>query len=715
MRHFSHCIIMCLLLVGVLSAAADLETLALKCPSGTIGIIATSGTDDFGPAFQNSILGQIISDPQVKSFLDQLSTSLSKTNNDWNGPQAKTYIDFAKLVFRSPSILAMRIDPENLSADPTLVLISKTVTDPGEFNTAMENMLKPQLESTKMQKQVINGSTVYLSASPNQCEPFYLAQTGNFFVVAVNDKDMGMLSNGGSNVELAAILQQVPPSQEAIIAYFDMQKIISFLEKESGEDAQKIRAVLQSLGLSDLQYSLMHSGFEGSGIVVQSRMKVSTGQGIWNALSPADRSLFNYVDPKAMQACAAHVDPEVVYDTILHALLQAGPETAIVPAKIAQAEALLDFKIRDDLLANIEGSFLGYMLPAYASPELLSGGYVMLARLKDAQKVETCLLHLGNVIQSIGQQQVQVTSQQSADGKPIHIWAVTVMAMAQIIPSWAIEGDTLIFTSHPNLTKNVMARVASGQQDSIASDPRFETLLKTVPADAFVISLTDSQASARQLMQGLQQVWPMLNIGLIQQGIQLPIMLPSIESHIAKMEPGLRYSRKTADGIENYYQGTGLEVSMGGAVGAGMAAAIVMPALSKTKQVAQRTVSATNLKSIGLASIVYANDHEGRYPSNLEDLIAEADLSAKSLENPRKLPGCEGPDYVLVQGLTNKAVVENMVLAYENPACVGDDKVNVLYADGHVAVESQEALKLNLQKTYEHLGKPMPDVDWDSK
>ncbi|MCE5184544.1 MAG: hypothetical protein LLF76_00265 [Planctomycetaceae bacterium] len=712
MRHINYCIILALLLTGTLVAATDLETLAQKCPAGTVGFIATSGTEEFGPEFEASILGQIAGDAQVKSFFEQLIASVGKISPEFNGEKAKAYIDFAKQVLRSPTIAAMRVDPENPSADPMLILMSKTVTDKTEFSAALENMLKPWLESKKMQKQSIKGSTVYTSADSNDCEFAYLAQAGDLFLAVVNDKELTMLADGSPNVELAGILKEVPDSQDAFIGYVDIQQILALVQKESGQDYETAKAVLQSLGLSDLRYGLVHGGFEGSSVAAQSRLQVSTGQGLWKAFSPADRSLFNSVDPNAMQAGVAHIAPEVLYDTILNAIPQTDPNAGGVGAKIAEAEAMLDFKIRDDLLANLEGTFMGYALAP--TPDLLGGGYVVTARLKDAKKVETCLLYLGNVIASHGKEQVQVTSQQTADGKQIHIWAVGPIAMVQIIPSWTIEGDTLIFTTHPSLTKNVMTRLAAGQQGSIVSDPRFAALLKTVPQDAFAIGLSDSQANARQLMRGLQQVWPMLNMGLMQQGIQLPIMLPSIDTYIERMEPGVRYLRKTADGIEGYYKGSGLEVSTGGVAGTAMAAAILMPALAKTKQIAQRVVSGTNLKGIGTASIVYAADHEGRFPSSFEDLVREADVSSKTLESPRKPKGFDGPDYILVPGLTDNAAAE-MVLAYENPGFIRDDQVNVLYADGHVAVESKATLKENLQKTYEYLGKPIPEIDWGSK
>jgi prepilin-type processing-associated H-X9-DG protein len=708
MKHISSYLICLLALTGIVTAATDLEMLAQKCPVGTVGFIATSGTEDFCAEFQSSIMGQIASDPQVKSFFEQLFASVNKMSEE-DSAEAGPFLDLAKQVFRSPTLLAISIDPANPSKAPVVMLISRTVTDQGEFNASLEHVMKSGIG---LEPRLVNGSTVYSSAEPKECETFYAAQTGDFFLAVLNDKDFSILMNGSVNVELASLAGQIPSAQDAIIGYVDAEKILSLAEHEIGADFQTVRSVPQSLGLSELRYGLLHAGFEGSSIAAQSRLKVTTNRGIWNAFGSADRALFDDVDPRAVQSCVMQVNPAVLYDGILGAIAQSSANADLQARNaIAQVEEMLAFSLRDDLLANIEGAFMGYALPAYAGGELMSGGYVATARLRDAQKVEECLLKLGGVIESFGQQQVQVTRQQTPDGKPIHIWAVTVMAMMQIIPSWAIEGDTLIFTSHPSLTKSAIARLGSGQKDGMGTDPRFSTLLKTVPSDAVMIALSDSQANARQIMQGLQQFWPMLNMMLMQKGIQLPIMLPSIDTYIERMEPGLRYVRKTADGIESHYKGTGLEVGMGGAAGAGMAAAILMPALSRTKQIAQRVVSGTNLKAIGTASIIYANDFDGKFPSTFDDLVKEADLSPKSFENPRSPKGFTGPGYFLVAGLTENSPADT-VLAYENPAFVQDDQVNVLYTDGHVAAESRETLKQKLKETYEYLGKPMPEIDW---
>ncbi len=68
-----------------------------------------------------------------------------------------------------------------------------------------------------------------------------------------------------------------------------------------------------------------------------------------------------------------------------------------------------------------------------------------------------------------------------------------------------------------------------------------------------------------------------------------------------------------------------------------MFAAIMMPALAKAKDVAQRTVCATNLRGLSCAMTVYANDYNDQLPPAekwCDLLITKADVSPKSLVCP---------------------------------------------------------------------------------
>ena len=112
-----------------------------------------------------------------------------------------------------------------------------------------------------------------------------------------------------------------------------------------------------------------------------------------------------------------------------------------------------------------------------------------------------------------------------------------------------------------------------------------------------------------------------------------------------------------------------------------------------------REKCASNLRQIGLATLMYANEHGGRFPDRLEDLLAEdinPDVFVCPLSNDTAIvapttqqaglrlsaePGHVSYIYV-GKGLTDKADAKVLV-AYERIAHHGDG-LNMLFADGQV-------------------------------
>ncbi|MBR6468190.1 MAG: thioredoxin family protein [Desulfovibrio sp.] len=107
---------------------------------------------------------------------------------------------------------------------------------------------------------------------------------------------------------------------------------------------------------------------------------------------------------------------------------------------------------------------------------------------------------------------------------------------------------------------------------------------------------------------------------------------------------------------------------------------------------AERIGCLNNLKMVGLALAMYADDNEDYFPRNLEKLVADGYLDS---ENPQ-CPACKQP-------YAYKGAEVLKVTDMDKPGgCIVvtcpkkhlADKVNVLYADGHVAtVEDFEVLR----------------------
>ncbi|MEN8126359.1 MAG: hypothetical protein ABFR90_00980 [Planctomycetota bacterium] len=673
------------LICSGLLQAGELESLCQKLPKDTFGFVATSGTKNFEQDFQNSIMGQIAADPQVKTFVDQIIASLSKSPDFQKAfGEGEDYAAFVKGMLSSPTALALASPSGKLSDEPCGILLSGAIAPESDYGKLFAKIIQGQIDAGKVIQKQSHGYKVYTSSDPNTCSPYYIAQMADCFLTVFDDDQYAILQQRATNApnfELTNKLSDVSSANDALVFYVDLQKFMAVIKEETAADpnAPQVMDAFRSLGIADIQHYIVKAGFEGNNLVIDGKVKTPVSGGIWDAVAPVDKGLFDYVDPKAMQANAVHFSPAQFYDSIVNCISPiAKAEGNPIEPQIAQFEEMLGFKLRDDLLASFEGSMMGYMLPPYSSPELLMGGYVATARLKDTEAFQKCMLSLETVVKPmVPPGQLQITSQKDANGKEVHIWAVGLMAMMQIIPSWAVEGDMLIVASHPNLTKKMMERLVAGSGESLVFKPEFASAMSRIPGDAFAMSLTDSKAQARQFMKMLQQYWPMLNMGLTQKGVQLPIMLPSIEPYIEKMQPGLSYAQKTADGIEFHYEGTGLEASAGGAAGGAMGAAILMPALSKTKKIAQRVVCGTNLKGLTTALYVYAMDYDDILPTDhwCDLLIEEADVSPESFVCPQS-NAIEGESsYAMnknVAGKKNSKLPSDVVLLFETDKGVED-------------------------------------------
>ena len=130
---------------------------------------------------------------------------------------------------------------------------------------------------------------------------------------------------------------------------------------------------------------------------------------------------------------------------------------------------------------------------------------------------------------------------------------------------------------------------------------------------------------------------------------------------------------------------------------------------------ANRIQCALNLRQVAMAVAMYANNHVGRFPDDLESIMAEGGLSPDAFVCPNSgdTPAPDMPttqataaglrqpghcSYIyLGKGLTDRTVTPDMVLAYEPLTNHGGTGMNVLFGDFHVewlaAADAQTILR----------------------
>ncbi|MEM8873068.1 MAG: DUF4190 domain-containing protein [Planctomycetota bacterium] len=129
-------------------------------------------------------------------------------------------------------------------------------------------------------------------------------------------------------------------------------------------------------------------------------------------------------------------------------------------------------------------------------------------------------------------------------------------------------------------------------------------------------------------------------------------------------------------------------------------ASIMLPSLYRARETANRVRCASNMRQIGLAAILYANeDPDGAFPPDLETILLTQVIASQVFVSPSGTavastapagtPLTLGVDvsYVWVgDGQTWNAPPSRPIL-FALPANHGDEGGNILYADGHVSFE----------------------------
>jgi prepilin-type processing-associated H-X9-DG protein len=133
---------------------------------------------------------------------------------------------------------------------------------------------------------------------------------------------------------------------------------------------------------------------------------------------------------------------------------------------------------------------------------------------------------------------------------------------------------------------------------------------------------------------------------------------------------------------------------------------ILLPALTRAREQANRVKCASNMKQIGLAIAMYSNSNGGQFPTDLKKLYESADLSSavftcpSSNDTPAAGPTTQATaanllkpghaSYVYVgDGLTDRTATPDTVVLYEVPSNHRKEGMNVLFGDFHVEWEGR--------------------------
>jgi len=703
----------------VVAATAPVDDLMRRLPDDVIAFTGGSGCEYLGPAFEKSIIGRMWNDPETRSFYQAIKSGITAKMAQQGDPATVGMVDdvlgVVQLALARPVVIGTaKNDLENrVGAYGFLIL------DAGAKKDKVAAAVS-KLEARAPEGEIVDvkiGS--YNMHGPKEPEdvPGYWGWVGNYFVFAINDGEglaVKYLQNPRSG---SAYLSNVSGAGDAMAMYIDFPKIIDLVKRLAAQEAApiagRIMTAIGELGLNSVKSIKVRAGFDGADVVGDELVEVEGARsGLLACMRPMDISLFDVVDARAVSAGAANIDVAVIGETYMKMIKAVVGEdvSSEIDEAISGLETDANVNLSTDLVKNLAGPIVSYIMPMGVVMEAPAGGFAVVAELNDGAAFEKAMTLIGQYASAKSKGMLQVSAQAKGDGTVVHTWGVAPLMMAQIMPTWAVVNNKLILASNTNLYGLAEKQVTSTEpkKTSLGGSEVFQKASAGVPENLVSFSYTDSQAQFKQLLMTLQQFWPMMTMMATQQGVKLPMMLPTYSDIIKDMGPTVNYSWWDSEGLRSHYKGSGIEASAGVA-GAAVGMAVVMPALAKARGQAQRIVSGTNISGLVKASLIYANDDEqGRFPPNLEKLIEHDLISSKQLDSPLKPKNFSGPSYIYIAGQTAHMDPRNM-LVYENPAYCREG-VNAGFVDGSVTWMRRDDFLEALEETYKRLGREMAEI-----
>jgi prepilin-type processing-associated H-X9-DG protein len=126
--------------------------------------------------------------------------------------------------------------------------------------------------------------------------------------------------------------------------------------------------------------------------------------------------------------------------------------------------------------------------------------------------------------------------------------------------------------------------------------------------------------------------------------------------------------------------------------------AAALPSMATSKSDADRTRSASHLRQIGQAILLYCNEHQGKMPPDLQEVAKTEDLTPDVLHSPFGDAKAAGDYTYFALDVLNKDVPPDVVIAYDAAELRSGEGANVLYADGHVEWLDRDGVNKALEK-----------------
>lgn len=677
------------------------QPLADHVPADAMIYVGWRGSADLGPGYAQSNLKAVMDDTQIQDFIDRFLPEVIDKVSQMNpeaGQVGQMLAAIAKPSWQHPTAFFFS-GLEVVQGRPPVPHLG-IIWQPG----ADADALAKQLEQLIAQAPV----------------PFPVKVVHQDSIVALlvgyDNPDLGLAGRVtkplAEDAAFKAAMGHLDIKEDVSAAYVDYDHLFGMVDdliKASGEtQVQAIwPKVRDDLGFKGLKRLAAASGFDGKDYATEAFLDApEPREGLLSLVNgkPLGGEILAAIPRAATMAGAGRFDLAGLYD-VLHRTVSHVHEDAI-----GQFDNLLE-GVKSDSGVDIRKALLGSLgdeWAYFADPTIGGRGIASLTivnHLKDPEKFEQSLSKIEDyaikeIEQQAGPMPVHVAFQTTqVEGMTIHYLAVPLVS-----PCWVVRDGNLYVALFPQVAAGAARHVAE-HGPSILKSPAFmqvqERLGQQNPATFGFMDLPQTAPDAYGAWLFVSRLPGFADLFGIKSP---PVLMPELSKLLSHLSPSGSVGWADAQGFHmksiQPFPGSTM-IASDPAITAlyiePTLISIMLPALNRAREQANRVKSASNLRQIGMGAMLYANEHKGKFPPDLETLYKSEDLNPSVFINPRTTtvpppPGDanamarwvqEHGDYVYLGRGKTTATPADAVLGYEKLDEITDG-ANVLFGDGHV-------------------------------
>lgn len=709
--------------------AAEPTDLASLFPEKTLLYVALNGSGETAEARKATAYGKLVDDPQVQRLVTGVTKAIdSAIKANTSSDEERARIEAIR-----------RVASAFWNHSTALAILDAGVNEGGPF-AQVALVCKAGDEAEKIDQDLATVAQLPIGPKAEiHGKPFrqvmlplpgglYFGTVGDYFILAMGTKTIESLVDridGGDKSSLAGVAglrdarKRIGGRAEGRVAtlYLDVEAALksarSIVKMMLGEGSavsssfDQYAAAMQVGRLKSVCYeSYYHEGgILGGWVVQRAAAEDGTVSSTTKALTDKDLAI---IPRSASWAWAANIDVTAIADAFSSNVKLVGGEfldEAFV--WIEKFEEDIGFQLNPGLLQLIGDTVIAYDAPEAGG--LWFTGTTVLLESTNAEQLQTNIGKLvKGIAKKVGKKHLNMKSLEHK-GHTVEFANVTGIPFP-IAPAWARHEGWIVVGLYPQCVMAALDRLSipSPRESSLLQRPDFIAARKVLGPLGNQISYVDSKA-------GFESLYPFVllfaQVGFAEaQGEQLKIdisLLPSREAINRHLFGEVSISRSEGNCDVQLSYGA-LPVNPAAFVSistASMAVSIMLPALSRARELSKRTVCSSNLRGIGQAMYIHANGDSDHFPDDVKTLIDELNATTKQFHCPSS--GADADDiracYEYIPGQSPLDDPTN-VLMYEKEGAHQNEGANVLFVDAHVEfVKPYGKVKRLVQETKQRL------------